>query len=155
MRKNKPILVWIFLVVILGVVVFFAWKLISPNQRNVAAWKNADVRCLSNREPVSGGDYSVLQILVDGSPEAIPEQIGVAKRCMAELYTSDISGTIYIDPATPEKTFTLGQFFKIWREPMEREGYKMHMTVNGLPNTQFENLVLEDKQLIILEYDRK
>ena len=58
----------------------------------------------------------------------------------------------------------MGDFFSVWGRVLNRnqimdfkveEGYELLMTLNGVPSNEFENLVLQDKQEIKLEYRAK
>ena len=43
---------------------------------------------------------------------------------------------------------------EVWGQPLQRDGYTLEMTVDGQPNTDFGNLVLKDKQEIVLNYSK-
>lgn len=67
-------------------------------------------------------DYHIhahLAILRDGQPMAIPSHIGL-KGCAYELHTHDLSGVIHVETSA-YRPFTLGQFFSIWGQPLQRD----------------------------------
>jgi len=78
--------------------------------------------------------HAHLDIFVDGQPHAVPESIGIIPRtCLYWLHTHDRSGIIHVE-ALQAWTFTLGQFFDIWKAtakgvPASKE--KPKVFVNG------------------------
>lgn len=91
-----------------------------------------------------------------------PAQIGVnaQKGCMGPLHVHDANGIIHIESPI-QKDFTLGDFFAVWDKTLSRNqilddkvdsehGLKMY--VNGKESTDFENLILKDKQSIVIDY---
>lgn len=101
-----------------------------------------------------------LQIIINGVKQIIPANTGINLTCMHPLHTHDDTGTLHVE--SPEKRdFTLGDFFAVWGKPFSKDqvlDYKrddLHeivMTVNGAPSNDYENLILEDKQQIVVEY---
>jgi hypothetical protein len=58
--------------------------------------------------------HAHLDIFIDGSPYAVPSEIGiVSNQCIYWMHTHDDSGIIHIESPT-KRTFTLGEFFDIW-----------------------------------------
>lgn len=110
-----------------------------------------------------------LEILYDGAEVVVPPGIGVGGpwgvdatdflatgACFAWLHVHDTTGVVHI--TTPEeKTFTLGQLFEVWGQPLgpgSALGYvgSLVVLVNGLPVdgdpraielTNLANIVLE------------
>ena len=84
-------------------------------------------------EQLSYHIHSHLTLFVDGSARAIPYGIGIAPprnglttpqgffvtggACFAWLHTHASDGIIHIESPTP-KTYTLGDFFDIWHQPL-------------------------------------
>jgi hypothetical protein len=70
--------------------------------------------------------HAHLDIFVNGQPYAVPESIGIIndRTCLYWMHTHDRSGIIHIE-APQTRTFTLGQFFDIWKA-----------TVKGVPVTK-------------------
>jgi hypothetical protein len=66
--------------------------------------------------------HSHLSVFLDGVQLAIPQYVGgVAQsgtHCFYPLHTHDKSGRIHVEDAAPG-TFTLGQLFTIWGQPLE------------------------------------
>ena len=62
-----------------------------------------------------------LVILDNGKPVAIPADVGQvpAKRCLYWLHTHTPDGIVHIE-APLDRTFTLGDFFTIWGQPLSK-----------------------------------
>jgi len=66
--------------------------------------------------------HTHLSIFLNGEALAIPERIGIVKttptvNCFYTTHTHDHSGKLHVEGAT-EGTYTLGQVFQIWGEPL-------------------------------------
>jgi hypothetical protein len=65
--------------------------------------------------------HSHLSIFVNGQARAIPGHVGIVENattdCHYYVHTHDRSGKIHIEPPVA-MTFTLGQFFAIWGQPL-------------------------------------
>ena len=70
-------------------------------------------------------DYHVhthLSIFLNGEALAFPGHVGIVRQtnginCFYEIHTHDSSGKIHIE-ATAPGTYTLGQLFTVWGEPL-------------------------------------
>jgi hypothetical protein len=82
-----------------------------------------------------------LVILDHGNPVAIPPNVGQvpAKRCLYWVHTHTPDGIIHIE-APQDRSFTLGDFFAIWGQPLTRteaatayasKDSKLRVWVNG------------------------
>jgi hypothetical protein len=80
----------------------------------------ARVRC-QPVEQLANHFHTRLTILQDGSPLTIPAYIGIRPSCIYWLHTHDTSGVIHIETPITEfrTTFTLGDFFSVWGEPID------------------------------------
>lgn len=78
--------------------------------------------------------HSHLNIFINGEKFTIPSDIGlVPDTCLYWMHTHEDSGVIHIE--SPEnRTFTLGQFFRIWGEKLSN-------------NQIFDNIVEDNKTL--------
>ena len=89
------------------------------------------IQCGASEE-VAYHIHSHLAVYVDGSPRAIPAGIGIvspvaqpssagqfdsATRCYYWLHVHAQDGVIHVESPTV-RTYTLGQFFAIWRQPL-------------------------------------
>jgi hypothetical protein len=61
--------------------------------------------------------HAHLAIIKDGQWLAMPANVGILSQCNYEMHTHDQTGIIHIETPTL-KTFTLGQFFDIWGQPL-------------------------------------
>lgn len=93
-----------------------------------AFWPNGNTSTGGTGAPVDGltcapnmsALYHVhahLAIFKDGKWLALPMNVGVLSQCNYEMHTHDQTGIIHIETPT-FKTFTLGQFFDIWGQPL-------------------------------------
>jgi hypothetical protein len=61
--------------------------------------------------------HAHLAIIKNGQWLALPQQIGTLSQCYYEMHTHDRTGIIHIE-APSVKSYTLGQFFDIWGQPL-------------------------------------
>ena len=90
--------------------------------------------------------------MVDGVDELVPANIGIVRICLAELHTHDASGEIHVESTRAGHEFTFSQFLTVYGKAIERPGYTLQMTVDGVPNTELGALPFKDKQNIVLTY---
>jgi hypothetical protein len=108
---------------------------LNDNHRvGIPHWPDRDPSTAAHGEPVGSlvcfpGDppetyhvHSHLSIFLDDVALSIPEDIGIitlspTEKCIYTLHTHDHSGKLHIEAAAPE-FFTLGDFFKIWGQPL-------------------------------------
>lgn len=127
--------------------------------------------------------HAYLKIFVNGQEKYIPDNIGVSignlldtsigmDAGMSPLHTHE-GGDEYsikgrrlhmenLDPGRKPETLTLGYFFKVWGKTFNstcildvcNTGNKtVKMTVNGNPNTDYNNYFLRDDDQIIIRYE--
>ena len=77
--------------------------------------------------------YAHLSILVNNEPQRIPTRLGASPQgqthCFYTIHTHDSSGKIHVTP-TASGTFTLGELFQIWGQPLTNSNVA---GVSGLP----------------------
>ncbi len=150
--KKTYIVILILVLMIFGL---FYWSYsLDPAKKAIAVWAANNIEC-SSMEGEAEHFHPVLHITVDGQNEAVPAEIGITSRCLAEIHTHDDSGTIHIESPHAGKPFTLGQFFIVWEKTIDRPGYTLVATVDGNPLPDPANLLLADKQNIVLTYTKK
>ncbi len=145
------------IIVILGTVLFIAFLIIwgrsSTDTATAGYWPGTDIECLpSGHQSLALHIHPVLSINVNGEEEAIPGNIGISGNCMAEVHTHEPNGVLHLESVHQGKEFVLGDFFKVWGEPLEREEFQLAMTVDGEESNELGDLVLKDHQQIVLEY---
>lgn len=83
----------------------------------------------ANRAPVAGVGclinenyhiHTLVSIYKDGVRQGLPDNVG-RSGCAYELHTHDVTGLVHIETDV-RKTFTLGQFFALWNQPLGAGG---------------------------------
>jgi hypothetical protein len=105
-------------------------------------------------------EHAHLTIVIRGQLRPVPANIGISATQICWLHTHDTTGIIHIEANDP-RTFTLGDFFLVWRQPLsatmiggERagSGETLQATVNqqiyaGSPET----IVLSERKDIVVQ----
>lgn len=144
--------------IIVAIVVVFGgllWWAGSASQPALVFVEGTNVACLPNgHQNLATHIHPVLTITVDGEPEAIPANIGISGTCMAETHTHDSSGTLHIETATHARLqeLSIEDFFTVWGQPVEREGYDVVISVNGQEISHISGVPLQDGARIELNY---
>ncbi len=151
-RNAKTIAIVIGIIIVLGVL-FALPKYLDPNRKTIQAWKDAGVVCLVNGHTnLAQHFHPWLTIIVDGTPEEVPANIGNIPTCMAEIHTHGANGEVHVESFKGEKEFTLPQLFAVWGRPLEREGYELKASVDEEEVEDVAGVTLKDRQKIHLEY---
>jgi len=71
--------------------------------------------------------HTHLSVFLDGQQIAVPGQIGIVPQsggghCFYSLHTHDKSGKLHVEAPAPA-TFTLGQVFDIWGQPLQGDNF--------------------------------
>lgn len=153
MKKSKPIVLILGLsLVILGLI---AWGRTGQSDTPLTMVTGTNVACLPNgHQQLALHIHPNLRIVVDGEEEAIPANIGITNTCMAEIHTHDSSGQLHVETATHERfeRLSFADFFDVWGQPLEREGYNLEMRLNGEIYEAVADIPLEDGSTIELIY---
>ena len=77
--------------------------------------------CIVN-QPQEGAYHAHLSILINNEPQTIPS-FGASPQpagghCFYTIHDHDASGKIHVTPGSAGGTFTLGQLFQIWNQPL-------------------------------------
>lgn len=96
--------------------------------------------------------HPVLTITVKGEKVEIPANVGINASCMRALHTHDDTGVIHIEHSQAIE-FSLGDFFAVWGKDMRSFGQDIVMKVNGVENTEYENYIMKDKDIIELTFE--
>lgn len=147
---------WTIIVLVLAVIigVLFYWGR-ANGPAVVSPWSETGVACLTSSQispNLAFHDHPDLEIYIDGELQVIPANIGIIGSCTGELHTHDSTGQLHSESFKIGKQLTLGQFFGVWGEDFNKEGYELEMTVNGQPSQESGNLVLRDGDRIVLRY---
>ena len=152
MNKNKSGWIIGLVIVVVLIALFMLPRWSDPTRAIAKAWNDAGIDCLPSHTNANQHIHPEIKILVDGKPELISANIGIVRSCMAEVHTHEADGIIHVESVSAGKTFTLSQFFAAWGKSLERDGFKLAMTVDGAPTEELGNLVLKDKHKIVLNY---
>jgi len=74
--------------------------------------------------------HAHLAIRISGESRSIPADIGIRDGCLYWLHTHRDSGIVHVE-APGEQTYTLGQFFDIWRQPLTGDQVLDHVLTGG------------------------
>jgi hypothetical protein len=113
---------------------------VTFSQPNWAAWSHtgtAAVDGVACANTVKYHIHGLLSIYRNGVRLALPGSIGRAA-CNYEMHTHDGSGVLHIETDVT-KTFTLGQFFALWGQPISASA------VAGLPGTPSYYVIENEK----------
>jgi hypothetical protein len=149
--KHKTLGIIVILVIVVALL-FLAQRMITPS---VVSWGATDIACLRfGHQNLAQHFHPTLTIIVDDEREAIPENIGISDTCMAEAHTHDTTGTLHFESVEPGKTFTVEDFFAVWGQSIERDGYALVATINGISYTveEMRTTPLHDQDAIVLTY---
>jgi hypothetical protein len=105
-------------------------------------------------------EHAHLMIIIRGQIKTVPALVGITAAQICWLHTHDTSGIIHIE-AGDSRTFTLGDFFAVWRQPLDAtvidgdrvgNGESIQVTVNQQPYTGApETIVLREHEDIVLQ----
>jgi len=114
------------------------------------------------REALSTHHHAHLELRSGGVSLKVPANIGIntSMRCFYWLHTHDDSGVIHIEAPAP-RSFTLGQLFDIWGQPLSTTraaelgsagGPALHVFVDGQPvSGDPRTIQLTPHQQIVIE----
>lgn len=149
MLKQKPLLIFLALAVIVIGLLFFAR---SAGKSVASFWPGTEIACIAGHQNLALHIHPTLTISVDGTTEIVPANIGISSACMAEVHTHDATGKIHIESIETGRTFTLVDFYSVWGEKLERDGYTVLVTINGEMITDLSSRTLKDADAIGVTY---
>ncbi len=147
-----------------GIGAFLAWHLMSlrhVNSHQVSSSTVGNVTDIISRNGLHW--HPSIEIYVGGVKQEIP-QTGITNMTMNPLHRvfmrmhgrgRNEQGIIHLKFAgnVYKTDIMLGQVFKQWNKTIHTYGEKLHMTVNGQINTEYENYVMRDHDKIVLKYE--
>ncbi len=172
--KKATIVTAITLAVLgLGALLFTYGNKPAPNKGMNVSFSGADEEAIS---PEGIHWHPNLTIYIKGQKHDIPANIGIGSQYsssrfydsmmnMTDIHTHDASGQLHweiMQGPTKKGYLRLGNFFEIWDKPFNSQEIfdytnndkeKVKMTVNGKPNTEFENYHIQDKDQIEIRYE--
>lgn len=129
----------------------------------VDEWEITSV-CLDGHDGLATHIHATLSITIHSTDRAIPASVGIQDEAcengMRGIHTHDEAGTLHIETPSPMEA-PIGAFFQIWGEKfdeshiMEKEAndnYEVLMFVNGERNMEYENYIMNDGDVIEIQY---
>jgi len=116
-----------------------------------------------------------LRIFLDDDEVVIPAGVGiiignvmdteVSGMRMSPMHTHDTDGIIHMEQVNPtNRTLRLGYFFQVWGNGFNStcllgrcnsDGMVVKMTVNGYPSQEFDGYIPQDKDEIVIRFERE
>ena len=95
-----------------------------------------------------------LRIFVKGEQIEVPQNIGLVGG-HKPMHTHEDVPIVHLEYQTKvtKDDTRLGKFFEVWGKDFREFGQLVTMTVNGETNTEFENYLMKDKDIIELRYE--
>jgi len=157
-KNAKKLGAWLTIIVLIGL---FAWgvsffvgdisecKTMSVTEMNIGGHNN-----------LVSHIHADLKIIIDGAEQVIPTNVGVLPGVMRPTHTHDSTGHIHIEGTCP-RDFLVGDFFQVWNKGFDQEcifdkctdSGTIEMRVNGKDNLDFENYIMGDGDLMVIEYN--
>ena len=142
--------------IVLAVVIASCGQSAPPSATPAPA---ANVPC-GPSEILTRHEHAHITLVVRGQLRPMPANIGISATQICWLHTHDAHGVIHVE-AGDQRTFTLGDFFALWRQPLSQTvlageraatGEAIQATVDqqtyaGSPET----IVLRDREDIVLQ----
>ncbi len=102
-----------------------------------------------------------LTIIIDNVEQSIPTNIGLETVAHAPVHTHETNGTIHLENHYPSRRdMRLGYFFELWNKEFSNECIfdyctdkgTLRMRVNSVENTLFDDYIMADGDIIVIEY---
>lgn len=95
-----------------------------------------------------------LEMYVRGEKLEIPQNLGLGA-VHRPVHTHEDLPLVHLEfeGRVHEEDLMLGEFFESWGRDMREFGENMRMSVDGVPNTDYERYVMRDGDVIELRYD--
>ncbi len=106
--------------------------------------------------------HAKIALFIEDKAQEIPENIGIGIT-HNPIHTHDATGEIHLEFSglVKKNDLALGKFFDAWGKKFSssclldsciKENKTIQMTVNGKENTEFENYIMQDKDVIEIKY---
>src|SRR3954452_11459528 len=131
---------FIFTIIAIISIVLLSLTLVIKNNSSNALSTIAPIdgiRC----ESLEGSAFHIhvkLDIFVNGQNYTLPALIGITDDCLYWMHTHDETGIIHIESPI-QKTFTLGQFFDIWKQKLSNNQVLNYTTDTNHPVSVYVN----------------
>ncbi|MEX2436559.1 MAG: hypothetical protein WD471_00165 [Candidatus Paceibacterota bacterium] len=151
MKKDKTVW-WVGGIFVVIIALFLIPQLTDPHKEIKREWKSAGIDCIQGHDSLAVHIHPRVTIYTDGEEETIPANVGIVSTCMAEIHTHDTAGELHLESTDPTKTFTLSDFFTVWGQSLEKEGYSLTVLVDGEAIENPTELIFEDHQEVEMNY---
>lgn len=171
MSKKNLSLIIVLLIIAVAIAGFIYYQKTKPAPALISAVVANPLITMSSRQLVDQCTTDLvtkfhihphLAIIANKHNIELPANIGIdlAKDCMSSVHTHDNTGIIHIE-APIQKDFTLGDFFYKWNQPLTStqfmnlpldSSHALKVYVDQHEVTQPENIILKDKQSILIDY---
>ena len=151
----------VFTVILVGAVI---WDEIAPPPTPDNAQEVADF-CLGDHSNIGVHYHPLIEIVINGQEVSIPANIGINHDgcSMRGVHTHDSSGKIHVEM---DKKYNVPaeSFFLIWGETFNEnqildyvvdDDHEIVVTLNGDSVDTFEDTVMEDSEVLRIEYKPK
>lgn len=154
----KKIKNWVIFILILGLIVWGIYSLITTNANNKTIINESELNFEVPEGPIHWHPH--LTIKINGENYLIPANIGLSGTEMP-VHTHDASGIIHLEISNPtKKTLVLGYFFQVWGKRLSKDCIfdyctdkgTLKMYINGKENFEFQNYFMQEGDEILIEY---
>lgn len=145
---KKPIWPWLIGLAVLLAVIMYVTRTNTP----AFTPPHDDIPCIAEGVPLTQHLHPVLDIYVNNVPEAIPSTLGHFTGCEKVIHMHDENPDWIHVESQDNTTYTLGDFFRVWGEPIQRAGYSLTVTVDGTVQNDAAGIFLRDPQHIEMRY---
>ncbi len=151
-KRNKKVNKFIIIgvVVVVALIIGFAVANIKSSTKANAALPIDGIKC----EAMEMNGYHVhakLAIFINGKNHTVPALIGITNYCFYWLHTHDQSGIIHIESPI-HRTFTLGNFFDIWKQKLSNNQILNYTATASNPLTVYINGTQSTKRNYLSRY---
>ncbi len=98
-----------------------------------------------------------------GGSDTTHEQVQTQSSCLHFIHTHDASGTIHVESPV-QVDYHLNDLFAVWGKQFSKDQildnkvdaqHRIRVMVDGKESSDFENIVLKDKEQIEINYEAK
>jgi len=159
--NTKKIKNWTIGLIVLGVIIGLFWFGMSS-----LIGESKECKTAPATEINIGGHanlklhiHAILNIEIDGKQISLPPNIGVSTGILRPLHTHDEPGKVHIEGPCA-RDWKLGEFFDVWGREFSSscifenctDKGELKMTVNGKESNEFDNYVMRDDDVILIDY---
>ncbi|HSR26451.1 MAG TPA: hypothetical protein VLW53_23060 [Candidatus Eisenbacteria bacterium] len=146
------------------VVLIVLYFLASRGGTGISGQPVANIRCEAG-EQLAVHYHAHLTLIYKGTPAQIPAQVGIpsGSNCTYWIHTHGQTGIVHIEAPkeAASRSFTLGDFFQIWNQPLGSKqvatfkvgsGDQLKVWVDGKPYTgDLHSIVLKSHTQVVVE----